>query len=189
MRSLTLRRIFADYHGVSVGMYSYGCFSPERIPAGTTIGRYCSFATGVTIFSANHPMERRSLHPFFYNPRLGIVPRETIDRGTITIGHDVWLGRNAIITPRVSLIGDGAVVGAGAVVTRDVPAYAIVAGNPARLIRYRFDDRTRQEIERSRWWEKSIEELARDIDFFLQPAAAASPGGPVNHSQSTGVVT
>jgi len=173
MCSRTLRRIYAEYHGVTIGLYSYGCFAPGRIPPGTVIGRYCSFAEGVKIFNANHPMERRSLHPFFYNPRLGIVPRETIVRGTIVIGHDVWIGHNAIITPRVSSIGNSAVIGAGAVVTRDVPAYAVVAGNPARIVRHRFDDRSQQEIEASRWWEHSIEELRETLDSFLEPVAHA----------------
>ncbi len=181
MRSLTLRRIFADYHDVVIGLYSYGCFRPADIPPGTRIGRYCSFASGVTVFNANHPLERPSLHPFFYNPVLGVVKRETIERRGLTVGHDVWVGRNALITPAVRNIGNGAVVGAGAVVTRDVPPYAVVAGNPARIIRFRFSEEVQQRLEHSRWWEKSIEELSLDADAFLVPAEEWCRATPVSH--------
>lgn len=173
LRSESLRQIFAAYHGVEVGLYSYGCFTPRDIPPGTRIGRYCSIAPGVVIFNANHPLEHRSLHPFFYNPELGVVPEETITRGKIVIGHDVWIGRNALITPRVRSIGNGAVVGAGCVVTRDVPAYAVVAGNPGRVIRYRFPHVIQEQIEASRWWERSIEELRGCVDAFVSPVQAA----------------
>jgi hypothetical protein len=169
MYSLTLRRIFADYHDVHVGLYSYGCFDPIDVPAGTTIGRYCSFARGVVIFNANHPLQRMSLHPFFYNPALGVVPCDTVQRGRIAIGHDVWIGRNALITPSVRRIGNGAVVGAGAIVTKDVPAYAVVAGNPAHLIRFRFPEPVQHEIEQSRWWDRPIEELRAELPDFLRP--------------------
>ena len=73
--SLTLRRIYKKHHGIDVGMYSYGCFDRSWIPAGTTIGRYCSFAKGVVICNTNHPLERLSLHPFFYNANLKVVER------------------------------------------------------------------------------------------------------------------
>ncbi len=172
MCSPTLRRIFADYHGVEVGLYSYGCFVPGDIPAGTTIGRYCSFAAGVVIFNANHPLDRASLHPFFYNPRLGVVTGETIARGRLTVGHGAWIGRNALVMPAVRSIGNGAVVGAGAVVTKDIPPYAVVAGNPARLIRHRFTESVQQEVEDSRWWERSIDELRGDLEAFLRPASS-----------------
>ncbi len=181
MYSHTLRRIFAEYHGINVGLYSYGCFAPERIPAGTTVGRYCSFAGGVAIFDANHPMERASLHPFFYNPRLGVVAQETVSRHSLTVGHDAWIGHNAVIAPRVLKVGNGAVVGAGAVVTKDVPAYAVVVGNPARIIKYRFSEGVQRCIEASRWWERSIAELRQNLDAFLRPASTWCNAPLVNH--------
>lgn len=168
--SLTLRRIFRDYHGIEVGLYSYGCFVPDSIPAGTRVGRYCSFARGVVVFNANHPLDRVALHPAFYNPSLGVVPAETIERGRIEIGHDVWVGRNALVTPRVARIGNGAIVGAGAVVTKDVPSYAVVGGNPARILRYRFPEDVQARIDASRWWERSLTELKACLPLFLEPA-------------------
>ena len=177
MYSETLRRIFRQHHGIDAGLYSYGCFRPDQVPSGTVIGRYCSFAQGATVFNANHPLDHRSLHPFFYNPAFGYVREEQIERGQLRIGHDVWVGRNAMITPRVRQIGNGAVIGAGAVVTRDVPAYAIVAGNPARIVRYRFGPKVREELEASRWWELPIEQLTEDdMEAFLRPLKGHDKG-------------
>lgn len=171
--SLTLRRMYKKCHGIDIGMYSYGCFTQSWIPAGTTIGRYCSFAKGVVICNANHPLERLSLHPFFYNAKLKVVERETITRGNLSIGHDVWIGRNTFILPGVRQIGNGAVIGAGAIVTHDVPPYAIVGGNPARIIRYRFPQSIRQAVEASKWWTYSIEELKCSLSVFLEPVSSA----------------
>jgi acetyltransferase-like isoleucine patch superfamily enzyme len=170
MMSQTLRRIFKDYHQIEVGLYSYGgCFNAKRIAPFTQIGRYCSFAEGVVVLNANHPLQFKSTHPFFYNPRLGCVREELIERRSITIGNDVWVGCNAIILPAVSRVGDGAVIGAGAIVTRDVPDFAVVAGNPARIIRYRFSEECRRQIKASRWWDKSIEELRENFADFTRP--------------------
>jgi len=166
--SLTMRRIFLSYHNIKIGMYSYGgCFSPERIPSGTEIGRYCSFASQVYIFNGNHPIERKSMHPFFYNPRFKYVIKDLIPRRKLVIGNDVWVGFNAIILPSVSKIGDGAVIGAGSVVTKDVTPFAVVAGNPAKIIKYRFKEEKIKQIIESAWWDKDINELKNDFDSFL----------------------
>jgi virginiamycin A acetyltransferase len=170
MVSPTLRRIFLDYHDIDVGMYSYGgCFDALRIGAHTKIGRYCSFASGVWRFNGNHPMGFKSMHPYFYNPFFGQVEHELIDRSEIVIGNDVWVGQNALILPRVRRIGDGAVIGAGSVVTKDVPDYAVVAGNPAEIRRYRFSKETIQKIKGQQWWSKTIEELKANMEDFVQP--------------------
>ncbi|MBN1508508.1 MAG: CatB-related O-acetyltransferase [Sedimentisphaerales bacterium] len=159
-RSRTIRRIFRDYHQIEVGMYSYGgCFDASAITPFTRIGRYCSFAGGVKVFNGNHPMEFRSTHPFFFNPEFGFVDHDLAPRTRLVVGNDVWVGCNAIILPAVRHIGDGAVIGAGAVVTKDVPDFAVVAGNPATIIRYRFSEEVQQEIKASRWWDKDVEEL------------------------------
>ena len=171
--SSTLRQIFKTYHGITIGMYSYGgCFSSENIQPHTVIGRYCSFASHVYIYNGNHPIEFKSLHPFFYNPILGHVNELMINRTTTVIGNDVWIGQNVIILPSVSVIGNGAVIGAGSIVTKNVPPFAIVAGNPAKIMKYRFSDDIINRIEQSAWWDKSIEDLKKnkmEFEMFTKP--------------------
>lgn len=152
MYSETLRVIFSKYHNIEIGKYSYGgCFDLERITAHTKIGRYCSFAAGVCILNRNHPVRFKSTHPYFFNTTLGYVKKELIPMRHIVIGNDVWVGRNALILPSVERIGDGAVIGAGAVVTKDVPDFAVVAGNPAKFMKWRFSEKTRAELKASQW--------------------------------------
>lgn len=160
--SSLLRKIFAHYHEIDVGLYSYGCFNTLIFPKGTKIGRYCSFARGCALIPGNHPAKFRSLHPFFYNPALGFVDDLKIYRTKFTIGHDVWIGTNALVLPNASKIGTGAIIGAGSVVTKDVPPFAIVAGNPAKIIKYRFSEKTINNLLESSWWEKDIDEIALD---------------------------
>jgi acetyltransferase-like isoleucine patch superfamily enzyme len=137
-----------------------------RIRAKTRIGRYCSFAGGVWRFNGNHPMKARSMHPYFYHPDFGYVQEELVDRGELVIENDVWVGQNAVFLPSVKRVGDGAVIGAGAIVTKDIPDFAVVAGNPAKVIRYRFSKETQLKIKESRWWDKDIEELQKDLNEF-----------------------
>lgn len=168
--SATLRRILERYHGVRVGAYSYGeCMVPGAWPAGVTVGRYVSVAPGVRVFHRNHPYDRLSMHPFFYNSALGWVAKDTITSGTLEIGHDVWIGERAIMTPGCRNIGIGAVVAAGAVVTHDVPPFAIVAGNPARVLRFRFSEEVRQVVKESKWWERSVEECVQYLADMVKP--------------------
>lgn len=167
--SQTARRILFDHHGVDVGAYSYGeCLTPGAFPAGVSVGRYVSTATGVRIFLRNHPMDRLSMHPCFYNQRLGLVSEDNIDTSALTIDHDAWIGERAIITPGCQRIGLGAVVGAGAVVTKNVPDFAVFAGNPAKLIRYRFDEPIRQLIHDSQWWENAVEDCAKHMPAMTE---------------------
>jgi carbonic anhydrase/acetyltransferase-like protein (isoleucine patch superfamily) len=90
-------------------------------------------------------------------------------KGSIVVGNDVWVGTRAIILSGVT-IGDGAIVAAGSVVTKDVPPYAIVAGNPARLIRYRFSDETIAAMCRIRWWDWPLEVIEQEKAAFDLPA-------------------
>ena len=95
------------------------------------------------------------------------------------IGHDVWIGRSAIVLAGVT-VGDGSVIGAGSVVTKDVPPYAIVAGNPARLIRYRFDENVIQKLKEINWWNfsearlKTFGGVFNDVEGFLSAVQAQS---------------
>lgn len=178
--SATLRRILAEYHGVVAGAYSYGSgLHPGVFPAGIVIGRYVSIAAGVRVFLRNHPLGRLSLHPFFYNAKLGYVPEDNIPSGTLVVEADAWLGERVIVTPGCSRIGLGAVVGAGAVVTKNVPDFAIVAGNPARLIRYRFDEATCEHIRASRWWALPVSECVRCLDSMTRPLGISPSRHPL----------
>jgi len=171
--SKTLRKIFSKYHNIEIGMYSYGgCFSLKNVPPGTKIGRYCSFARNISIFNGNHPLQNKSLHPFFYNPRFELVDSDLLTRTKLKIGNDVWVGHNTCILPSVSNIGDGAVIGAGSIVTKDVPPFAVVVGNPAQIIKYRFSKEIIEKIIQSSWWDKDIEELKNnkpEFKTFLMP--------------------
>jgi len=169
--SRTIRRIYSIYHQIDIGMYTSGpCYyPPHHFPAGTKIGRYSGvYEETVRIFTVNHPLDRISTHAIFYNPRLGYAKREAdIKRRGMIIGNDVFVGHNVTILPGVNKIGDGALIGAGSVVTRDVPDFAIVAGNPAKILRYRFSKETQEKIKASKWWDKDIRDLV--LDKFAIP--------------------
>jgi virginiamycin A acetyltransferase len=167
--SQTLRKIFTHYYRVSIGLYTHGCFSPGNFGTGITIGRFCSIAKSAVVLNANHPMNLKSSHGFFFNPSIGLAEKDFIPRTKTTIGNDVWIGHNAVILPSCSSIGDGAVIGAGAIVNKNIPPYAVVLGNPARVVRYRFSEEMIKKLLESKWWEKSFEELEVDYLSFQQP--------------------
>jgi virginiamycin A acetyltransferase len=169
-RTRTLRELLATYHGVEVGAYSYGpCLVPGAFPPDVAIGRYVSIADGVRVFRRDHPLKHLSLHPFFYNRHLGVVDEDTIRSTPLSIEHDAWIGERAIIVSGCSRIGLGAAVAAGAVVTKDVPDFAIVAGVPARVIGFRFEPEVIETVRRSRWWESPIDDLRARRDAFIRP--------------------
>lgn len=169
-----LRRYFRNAYKIDIGLYSYGCFDPWRIPRGTTIGRYCSFARSARILDENHPIQSLSTHPYLYERRFGLISDDRIGMQSIVVEDDVWFGHAAITTPRCKKVGRGAVIGAGAVVTRDVPRYAIMAGNPAKVLRYRFEPQTIERLEASRWWTLSKVELAEYVS--ASPGLLCAPG-------------
>jgi len=171
-----------------IGAYSYGC-PKVRFPesgARLTIGRYGSIADGVEILlGGNHRTDWATTYPFPALPGLwpeaaGVSGSET-GRGDVVIGHDVWLGSQCMVLSGVN-IGQGAVVAARAVVTRDVPPYAIVGGNPARLLRLRFDEAQIAALLASRWWRLPRERLLPLLpllmsDRIAELAALAAPDG------------
>lgn len=147
-----LRHIFADRYGIFVGKYSYGCFDHWRMPGPMTIGRYCSIANSVRSARNNHPFDALTTHPALYERKFGVIDKDRDWDGALIIGDDVWIGHNAVLLPGCRSIGRGAIIGAGAIVTRSVEPYSIVVGNPARVMRMRFAPELIVAIEESRWW-------------------------------------
>lgn len=156
------------YHSI-IGRYTYT--GPFDMIFKTTIGNFSSISYGVTIGPPEHDYHRISTHPFLYDPSYDIFGKDEIlynnkfDKQT-EIGSDVWIGCNATIL-RGCKIGDGAIVGANSLVKQDVPPYAIVAGVPARIIKYRFDKNKIQNLLSKKWWEWDIEKIKRNKSLFL----------------------
>lgn len=135
-----------------------------------TIGKFCSIACGAKFLfnSANHTLSSLSTYPFpIFFEEWGTEKKDVAEawenKGDIVIGNDVWIGYEAVILSGVT-IGDGAVIGARAVVTKDVPPYTIAAGIPARPIRKRFPDEVILKLLRLRWWDWPEEQIAQKLD-------------------------
>jgi len=164
--STAIRLLYKEKHGLQIGYGTFGgCFlNPGLFWRGIRIGNYCSIADGLTVLTANHPMDFYTTHPVAYCEEYGAPKGHDIQWGELSIGNGVWMGNNVIILPGCKQIGDQAIIGAGSVVTHNVPPYAVVAGNPARLIRYRFSEDKRSRLDATRWWEKEWSVLAHDRD-------------------------
>jgi phosphonate metabolism protein (transferase hexapeptide repeat family) len=150
--------------------YSYICRGCELIS--TDIGKFANIAAMVRINPGFHPMERPSQHHFTYRlSRYGLAAEDDAaffgwrQRQRVQIGHDTWIGHGAVIMPGVH-IGHGAVVGSNSVVTRDVPAYAIVAGAPARVLRMRFPRDIAEALIATAWWDWDHDTLAARLADF-----------------------
>lgn len=145
-----IRIIYKECFGISIGYGTYGgCFDYAKVRRGVAFGSYCSIAPNVSILNANHPISSFTTHPILYEPRMGLVKTLYLVRKEITIGHGGWIGANVVILPSVRYIGNGSVIGAVNIVTEDVPPFSIVAGNPAKLIRMRFDSNVMEQLEAS----------------------------------------
>jgi acetyltransferase-like isoleucine patch superfamily enzyme len=148
----------------SIGAFSYaGNFCELN---SVEIGRYCQLGNHVC-FIVSHPLDRLTTHPcshgdIFPPPYAGSSKKAFSGKEPARIGNDVWIGHGAKIMWGVT-IGDGAVIGAGSVVTKDIPPYAIVAGVPAKIIRYRFPPELIERIRQAQWWQYDI--TAVDLDW------------------------
>jgi acetyltransferase-like isoleucine patch superfamily enzyme len=158
---------------ITVGNYTYfnrhislAVFTPDDRIA---IGKFCSLAKDVVIFGGgNHIMTRATTFPFkWLSAETEPEERYTdaASKGTTIIGHDVWVGHGATILSGVN-IGNGAIVSAQAVVSRDVPAYAIVVGNPAKVIRYRFKPETVERLLELAWWDWEPAKIAANLELL-----------------------
>ncbi|MBQ6374458.1 MAG: CatB-related O-acetyltransferase [Clostridia bacterium] len=134
------------------------------------IGKFCQIAAGVEFVmnGANHQMNAVSTFPFYTLEGWDMAPPPAADlplKGDTVIGNDVWIGQNAVVLPGVH-IGDGAIIGANCVVGCDIEPYAIAVGNPARVLRKRFDDELIGLLLRFRWWDRTIDEIDRLIPLL-----------------------
>jgi virginiamycin A acetyltransferase len=160
-----------NYHGFcTMGSFSY---SASALPQGLVIGRYCSIATGLTFLDSHHPVDLLSTSAMTFRPHNHLwmdLVKATGGNAVAEwdiynhkkfpiIGNDVWIGRDVTLAMGVS-ISTGAVIAARSVVTKDVPPYAVVAGNPAEVKKIRFSDDLVLRLLNSRWWEKSPEYVA-----------------------------
>ena len=175
---MTLVRPTITRPNIQVGEYTY--FSGRDFESHVThhypvygdrliIGRFCQIAAGVEFImnGANHQMNALSTYPFYIlgweqnPPDMADLP----NKGDTVVGNDVWIGQNVTILPGTR-IGDGAVIGAESVVSGVVEPYTIVAGNPARLIRRRFDQELQTLLEALRWWDRPAEEIEKLIPLL-----------------------
>ena len=135
------------------------------------IGKFCAIAKGVEFImnGANHRMNSLTTYPFNImgsgwekcTPQLSDLPI----KGDTVIGNDVWIGQNVTVLPGVH-IGNGAIIGANSVVTKDVPAYHVAGGNPARIIRKRFDDQTIDFLQQLKWWDWPAEKIFDNLELL-----------------------
>jgi acetyltransferase-like isoleucine patch superfamily enzyme len=153
----------------SIGAHSY--IQANSIVSSTEIGKFCSIAMNTFIGLPQHALSSFSTHPAFYLKNTPLVKTfSNLDEFDTTertfIGNDVWVGHAALIMSGIR-IGHGAVVGAGAVVTKDVPDYAIVVGVPAKILRYRFDKVTIKKLVDSKWWDNEDDWLRKNYKTIL----------------------
>ncbi len=151
---------FCRFSSRTRNIWTMGAFSytQSELPLGTSTGRYCSIAEGVKVLGYQHPLDRFTTSNVTYDHAFGtsspyLSPYAEVTQG-IRIENDVWIGANVTIKRGVT-ISNGAVVAAHSVVTRDIPPYAIVGGVPARIIRYRFDDKLIDQLSTLSWWHYS----------------------------------
>ena len=157
--------------GTTMGDYSYT--GPFDMIFNSRIGKFTSISYGVTIGPPEHNYKRLTMHPFIHNAKYNILrgedgnsflPNDKLAK-PLSIGNDVWIGANVTILRGVQ-IGDGAVIGANSLVNKDIPPYAIAVGNPAKVIKFRFDETIVSKLLGLKWWEWSIEKINKNRELF-----------------------
>lgn len=169
-------RLMKSSEHATIGRYSYGKPKIWAFPSGArlTVGSFCSIAEEVSILlGGNHNPDAVTTFPLDALFDKDGLPGSEASRGDVVIGNDVWIGYGVTILSGVT-IGDGAVVGARSVVSRNVQPYEVVVGNPARHVRYRFDERFVRDLLALRWWDWPIERIREQALWLMgAPAAAA----------------
>lgn len=155
-------------------MRSYSYVGVNSLINNCLIGRYCSIGPNVQIGLGQHPINYISTSPLFYTSKnifnISTFKEDQYKQYAVTVvKNDVWIGANAIIMDGVE-IGNGAIVAAGAVVTKNVPDYAIVGGVPASIIKYRFNDEQIKSLSQTKWWDEDFEKLIKYKDYFNDPS-------------------
>lgn len=155
----------------SIGDYSYVGRHSRIVHA--DIGKFCSIAGEVLLGMGTHTLDNLSTSPIFTEAKNGtghtwVDLTEVKPFRKVMVGNDVWIGTRAMIMGGIT-IGDGAVIGAGAIVTKDVPPYAVVAGVPARVLRYRFQEDEISMIKTQPWWDMPEDFLRSNLSFFQRP--------------------
>jgi len=168
--SLLLDNVRVDRNNLiihsKIGDYSYT--GPFTVIMHSQIGKFCSISWGVTIGAGEHDHSKITTHDFLYNIGYdlnnGEVAYDRFEKKML-IGNDVWIGTNATIVRGVS-VGNGAVIGANSVVTKDIPPYAIVAGCPAKVIKYRFSEDIVERLQALKWWDLPSVEIKNKFKLF-----------------------
>jgi chloramphenicol O-acetyltransferase type B len=169
--ALGLRKPRPGRH-VRVGRHTYGVTEATVVHGASdcvvTIGAFCSIAAGVVIMAkADHPINLASTYPFSRLFPDDAHPDRTT-KGPVVIGNDVWIGRGALVLSGVT-IGDGAIIGASAVVSKDIPPFAVAVGNPAKVVKYRFPPEIAAKLLEIRWWDWPDETIRGHMDAFGGP--------------------
>ena len=171
-RRVIIRKGVEIYGDVTIGDFSY-ISGPHTYVESAHIGKFCSIARQTVLDVGNHNVNAVTTHPFPIAPAFGnlVTSSQLVEqRPAPEIGHDVWIGINSVVMRGVK-IGNGAVVAANSVVTRDVPPYAIVGGAPARLLRFRFPEETVAALQSIAWWDWDDDRLRQHAGAFSDTSA------------------
>lgn len=157
-----------DKYKIGIGSYGFPTINDWNDGTNLFIGNYCSFADNITILlGGEHHTDWITTYPFktLGNPDFNLnCDRKS--KGDVVIKNDVWISKNVIILSGV-VIGNGAVIGAGSVVTKNVPSYSIVAGNPAKIIKYRFNSEEIASLKKIAWWDWPSEKIEKNRNSLL----------------------